>query len=320
MNNTLNRRDFVCAAAGTAMAAVPITAAAQKTRLDDEVPIIDTHQHIWDLTKFKLPWIGGEWERLGKSYSLDDYWKAAEGLAIPKTIYMEVAVDPAQQEAEADYVVALCKKPETRMAKAVVGGQPASERFPAYVSKLKKTGVVRGIRAPVVEQRANVLVLPSREFIAGVRLLGEQGMSFDMDVAADQLEHAAKLVDACPDTKFILDHCGNPKLTWTKEQRQPWRRAIADVAKRDRVMCKISGFIASAAGRKPAIEDVAAVIDHVCECFGPDRVMFASDWPVCTLAVPLAGWVKLARQATSGRSVVERKKLFHDNAAKFYDV
>jgi predicted TIM-barrel fold metal-dependent hydrolase len=320
MNSTLNRRDFVRAAAGTALVTVPISAAVAQDKSEKDVPIIDTHQHIWDLSIFKLPWIGGEWERLGKSYSLDDYWKAAEGLGIVKTIYMEVAVEPVQQEAEADYVVALCKKPDSKMAKAVVGGQPASEKFPAYVAKLKKSGVVRGIRAPVVEQRGNLLTLPSKEFIAGVHLLGEQGMSFDMDVAADQLKHAAALVDKCPDTRFILDHCGNPKLTWVKEQRETWRSAIADVAKRERVMCKVSGFIPSAAGNRPKTEDVAAVIDHVCECFGPDRVMFASDWPVCTLAVPLAGWVELARQATASRSLVERTKLFHDNARKFYDV
>jgi predicted TIM-barrel fold metal-dependent hydrolase len=321
MKTAMNRRDFVRAATGAAIAAAPIAIiAAQKEPAETDVPIIDTHQHIWDLTKFKLPWIGGEWERLGKSYLLDDYWKAAEGLGIVKTIYMEVAVETAQQEAEADYVIALCKKPETRMVKAVVGGQPASENFLAYVAKLKKSGVVRGIRAPVVEQRGNAVVGPGKEFIAGVRLLGEQGMSFDMDVAADQLSHAGALVDACPGTRFILDHCGNPKLTWSKQEREPWRRAIADVAKRERVMCKVSGFIASAAGRQPVIEDVAAVIDHVCDSFGPDRVMFASDWPVCTLSVPLSGWVKLARQATSGRSVAERRKLFHDNAAKFYDV
>ncbi len=320
MTSKVTRRDFVRAAGATVFAA-PLAAATQKqTDAKTDLPIIDTHQHLWDLTKFKLPWIGGEWEQLAKNYTLDDYWKAADGLGIVKTIYMEVAVEPTQQEAEADYVVALCKKPDSRMAKAVVGGQPTSENFAAYVSKLKKTGVVRGIRAPVVEQRGNIAVYPSKQFIAGVRLLGEQGLSFDMDLPADQLEHAAALVDACPGTRFILDHCGNPKLDWNKNQREPWRRAIADVAKRERVMCKVSGFIASAAGKQFKAEDVAAVIDHVCNCFGPDRVMFASDWPVCTLAVPLGRWVELAREAVRGRSSVDRRKLFHDNAKKFYDV
>ncbi len=148
MTNTITRREFV-RAAGTSLLAAPLAvkAAHQQSESNTDLPIIDTHQHIWDLTKFKLPWIGGEWEQLGKNYTLANYWKAADGLGIVKTIYMEVAVEPAQQEAEADYVVALCKNPESKMAKAVVAGQPASATFGAYVSKLKKTGVVRGIRA-----------------------------------------------------------------------------------------------------------------------------------------------------------------------------
>ncbi len=150
MTSKVTRRDFVRAASATLLAA-PLAAAAQKqSESKTDLPIIDTHQHLWDLTKFKLPWIGGEWEQLGKNYTLADYWKAADSLGIVKTIYMEVAVESAQQEAEADYVVALCKNPETKMVKAVVAGQPASETFAAYVAKLKKDRRSPRHPAPVV--------------------------------------------------------------------------------------------------------------------------------------------------------------------------
>ena len=115
MTQSLDRRAFLqtAAAGGALLAAGPQTflLAADKKPMTD-LPIIDTHQHLWDLTKFKLPWLtGDEGKALGRSYVTKDYKEAVAGLNVVKTVYMEVDVDPSQQDAEAEYVIDLCAKP-----------------------------------------------------------------------------------------------------------------------------------------------------------------------------------------------------------------
>jgi predicted TIM-barrel fold metal-dependent hydrolase len=130
------------------------------------------------------------------------------------------------------------------------------------------------------------------------------------------LPDAGKLVDACPDTRFVLDHCGNADVT--SKDRTAWKRDIADLAKRKQIICKVSGFIVTAKGIKWTPEDLAPIVNHVLDSFGPDRVMFAGDWPVCTQAATLAQWIEALRTIVHDRKEEEQKKLFHDNAEKFY--
>jgi predicted TIM-barrel fold metal-dependent hydrolase len=286
------------------------------------VPIIDTHQHLWDLTKFELPWLR-DYEALRRTYTIDDYRKSAAQANIVKTIYMEVDVAPAQRQAEADYVISLCKQSDSRMAAAVVGGSPESKGFAEYVRALKQSGVVKGVRAAVRASGSGATVQPDQDFVAGVRLLGENGMSFDINLAPDQLPLASALIDQAPDTRYVLDHCGNFDLRATPAAVERWKRAMADVAKRKGVVCKVSGFITNDNGtprKKPTPEEIARVVDHVYDCFGPDRVMFGGDWPVCTLAMSLGEWVATLSSVVKNRSEADQKKLFHDNAAKFYGV
>jgi predicted TIM-barrel fold metal-dependent hydrolase len=302
------------------MAALPFVAKAQETTdRAAPLPVIDTHQHLWDLSKFELPWLT-DYETLRRNYTLDDYWQAAEGSNIVKTIYMEVDVAPRQRQAEADYVVALCKDPKSRMAGAVVGGDPAADQFAEYVRRLKNSAAIKGIRAAVRGSAAGADFQLDKAFVAGVRLLGQQGLSFDINLPPDQLSRASALVDAAPDTRYVLDHCGNFDVRAKPADVERWRRGMADVGKRKQVVCKVSGFITSAPGRKPSPDEIAFVVNHVFECFGPDRVMFAGDWPVCTLAMPLAEWIATLRKIVADRPLADQKKLFHDNAAKFYGI
>jgi predicted TIM-barrel fold metal-dependent hydrolase len=318
---TLNRRDFWGVSLAASLAAWPAAACAQTaSKQDARLLIIDTHQHLWDLKRFELPWLT-DYETLRRSYLLADYWAAAEGTNIVKTIYMEVDVTPKQRQAEVDYVVALARRPESRMAAAVVGGQPESPQFGDYVRGLKSTGVVKGVRAAVRSRNLGDRFELESDFVAGVRLLGKNGLSFDINVSPDQLPQAAALVDQAPDTRYVLDHCGNiAPVAPAKADVERWKRGIALVAKRKPVVCKVSGFITNSKGKTPSVDEIAMVVDHVYECFGPDRVMFAGDWPVCTLAMTLAEWVATLQQIVAGRPRADQKKLFHDNAAKFYGV
>jgi L-fuconolactonase len=131
-----------------------------------------------------------------------------------------------------------------------------------------------------------------------------------------ELGEGAKLIDACPGTSFVLDHCGNPDVFNT--DRSTWQRAIGELARRRNVVCKVSGIVASTRGRSWRPDDLAPVINHVLKEFGPDRVVFGGDWPVCTLGARLADWVKALREVVANRSEADQRKLFHDNAVRVY--
>ena len=134
----------------------------------------------------------------------------------------------------------------------------------------------------------------------------------------DELADAAKLARACPGTRFILDHCGNGQLY---ADRSKWAKGIAELAAQKNVVAaKISGIIVQTEGRKWSADDLAPVINHTLKVFGPDRVMFAGDWPVCTLGAPYRKWVETLRAIVAARPQDEQRKLFHDNAVRVYGI
>ena len=314
-----SRRTFLQLSAKLAAAGygLQITSPLNSTAADmpASLPIVDTHHHLWDLARFRLPWVKPG-EPLAKSFVMSDYREATTGLNVVKTVYMEVDVDPAQQDAEIEYVSELCRADDNPMVAAVVSGRPASEAFAKYLARHKKNPYVRGIR-----QVLHVPATPrgyclEKPFVAGVRRLGEQGWSFDLCMRSDELGDAVQLVDQCSQTRFVLDHCGNAGVL--ADDLTEWRRDIAELAERKNVIGKISGIIASGAGGKWTVENLAPIINHTLDVFGPERVVFGGDWPVCTLAASFRQWVEALRTIVAERSVEEQRKLFHDNAVKFY--
>jgi predicted TIM-barrel fold metal-dependent hydrolase len=155
-----------------------------------------------------------------------------------------------------------------------------------------------------------------KKFIKGIKLLGESGMSFDLCMRAAELPDAGKLIDACPDTRFILDHCGNADVQ--SKDRTQWKKDMASLAKKKNLVCKVSGIVASAKPDRWTADDLAPIVNHTLDSFGTERVMFAGDWPVCTLAATLAQWVTALRSIVAERKAAEQRKLFHDNAVRVY--
>lgn len=309
----MHRRQFLQAGLAATCAALPGLAATVKESA--VIPIVDTHQHLWDLSKFRLPWVK-EGMSLARNYLLEDYQKATEGLSVAKTVYMEVDVDPSQQNAEADYVLALCARPETRMAGAVISGRPASEGFAAYIKRFKDNKQIKGVRQVLHGDSTRAGYCLQERFVVSVQLLGEMGLSFDLCLRPGELLDGAKLIDLCPGTRFILDHCGNANVQ--NKDRAQWTKDIAEVAKRKNVVVKVSGIVASAKPGAWSADDLAPIINHTMDVFGPDRVMFGGDWPVCTLAATFRQWVEALQTIVKERSVEQQRKLFHENATKFY--
>jgi L-fuconolactonase len=270
--------------------------------------LIDTHQHLWDLSRFDLPWTKGAGLPLERNHLPSDYDTAIRGTGIDTAVYMEVDVAVDQKEDEAR--VACARGP------AVVGGNPAMPDFDGMLDRIAHPNL-RGLRQ-VLHGGLAPGTCVSEPFVAGVRELGERQLLFDICIRPLELADGAKLASLCPDTQFVLDHCGNGNVRFTESEREQWKRGIEWVAKQPNTVCKISGIVASAKGIRWSADDLAPLVNHCWDTFGPDRVVFGSDWPVCTLAASLAEWVDALRVIASKRSEADRRKLFHENAIRIY--
>ena len=279
--------------------------------------IVDTHQHMWDLDRFSLPWTKGE-KQLARNFQMSDYLRATSGLNIAQTVYMEVDVDPTQQEAEARYAIELCQRDDNPMAAAVISGRPSHEGFREYLLKFKDSPQIKGLRQVLHGPSTPQGYCLDPKFVRGIQLLGERGLSFDLCLRSGELLDADKLVAQCPHTRFIVDHCGNMSVQETDPaRRKPWMEGMRHLADHDHVVCKVSGIVASATPEW-TVKQLAPNIQFTLDAFGLDRVMFGGDWPVCTLRASFRRWVEALNEITQERSAAERRKLFHDNAVRFY--
>src|SRR5437870_4015717 len=139
------RRGFLKRSSGLALAGLASQIAVAEDKEPKMLPIIDTHQHLWDLKKFRLPWIKAG-SVLAKDHLMSDYLKATEGLNIVETIYMEVDLDQAQQKEEADFVIETCKRGDTPMVPGVICGRPNSESFARHITRFKGDRYIKGLR------------------------------------------------------------------------------------------------------------------------------------------------------------------------------
>ena len=264
---SFSRRQFVYDVTGTLLAG-GLMARTLWGASDEEsqaIPIVDTHQHLWDLETVRPPWLKGAPDLLNRRYAMPEYLAATRGLNVVKAVYMEVDVDPRDHVLEAEHVIGLCRSRQHPTVAAVIGGRPDSDQFGQYIARFKGNPYVKGVRQ-VLHGGTPAGHCLSDEFVRGIRLLGDAGLSFDLCLRAGELKDGVKLADACPQTRFIVDHCGNAdpnafgaKSGTEKPSHDPegWKRDMEAFAKRDNVICKISGIVARAAGldrRRPGAD------------------------------------------------------------------
>jgi L-fuconolactonase len=297
---------------------------AQSTDLPlPKIPIIDTHQHLWWVSKSAPPWLANADEILKRDYGVPQYREATEGLDV-SAVYMEVDVAPEDHVSEAENIIQLINSGESSTRAAVIGGRPSSDAFAAYVARFAQHPEVKGVRQVLHGASTPRGYCITNEFVRGMRILGEHGLNYDICMRPAELSDAAKLISSVPETRFVLDHCGNadPKAfssNSTKPSHDPdrWRRDIESIAALPNVSCKISGIVA-AAPEDWKVADLAPIINHCLDSFGPDRVIFGGDWPVCLLGSPFKNWVSALHQIIKDRTDDEQQRLWSGNAKRIY--
>ncbi len=294
------------------------------------LPIVDTHQHLWDLSRFELAWLEGL-PVLNKSHVMSDYLEVTKNANVTKTVYMEVDVVPNHRIMEADYVFELCVQDDNPMQGAVISANPGDPNFRPHLKPYLRNPYFKGVRQVLHGPEMPKGACLDETFIQNVQWLGQQGRSFDICIRPAELDDGVQLARQCPDTQFILDHCGNASptivngadpgpqtpdnLDWhTAEQ---WKADIAAYADLPNVVCKISGIVARAPEGWTA-ETLAPTINYCLDTFGPDRVIFGGDWPVCTLVATFEEWSSALREVIKDRSEEDQRKLLHDNSVGLY--
>ena len=276
--------------------------------------MIDTHLHTIDLSRLAYPWLE-TFEPLRRDYSAETYEREARRCGITDALHMEVDVRDDMIEAETAYVADLVARPGSLVRGAISACRPESDNFPVFLERARSSNVVRGFRRVLHTQSDDLS--ESATFRANVNRLADTKIPFDICMAAHQLKTTIALVDACPRVTFVLDHCGVPAIKDRAEH--PWREDIAALAQRPNLNVKISGVIAYAS-ESWELDDLRPYVEPCLESFGWDRVVWGSDWPVCTLNDSLSTWVAATHALLAGCSVEERENLLNRNARRIWSL
>lgn len=275
--------------------------------------IIDTHLHIIDQAALRYPWLARE-PALNRDFLYEDYAQEARRCGITRSLHMEVDVHPDDIEAEIDYVKVKAGEAGSLLCGKIAACRPEEESFAELVERQRANPFVKGFRR-VLHVMPDDLC-QSALFRDNIRRLAGTGLTFDLCVLPRQMPQAIALIDLAPDVQFVLDHCGVPDIK--AGAMHPWREHIVEIARRPNVVAKISGVIAYADPDSWTVETLRPWVEHTIGSFGWDRVVWGSDWPVCTLGGRLSTWVAATHALIAGASEGERTGLLSGNARRIW--
>lgn len=276
--------------------------------------LIDTHQHLILRDHLGYAWTAGIPALATADFTRADYARLTAGRGVVGTIFMETGVDDADYQAEARLVAGM-------VGSGGMLGQIASIRpeedagFDAWLEEAKqlKTVGFRRILHVVPDE-----VSTTETFRRNLRKIGKAGLPFDLNFLSRQLEPVGvPLLRACPDQVFILDHCGVPDVVagdW-----EIWEAGVRAFAGFENVVVKLSGITAYAAPGA-GVDVIRPYVERLLELFGPQRMLWGSDWPVVDLGAGLPGWIGMTGELLAGLSAAERAAIGTGTARRVYGV
>jgi L-fuconolactonase len=273
--------------------------------------IIDSHVHFWDTGHSHLTynWLKGN-PVLDRPFLPSDYRAATESVDIGGIVFVQVAGEPV---VEVQWITELANEIPIQ---AIVASAPLEhgDASRPILDALVQYPLVKGIRRLIQDEAPGFAA--QHHFVHMVQALPDYGFSFDICLRYKQLPEAIELVARCPNVAFVLDHIGKPNIAGGEINH--WREGIRMLAEHPNVWCKLSGMVTEASHASWTADDLRPYADHVLETFGVNRVMYGSDWPVCTEASPYKRWIETAQAFVSSLSETEQQCIFYENAHYFY--
>jgi L-fuconolactonase len=275
---------------------------------------IDAHHHVWDLDAHAQPWIsGGAMAPLQRSFGVEDLLEASGPSGIDATVVVQTIADPA----ETDDLLDLAER--TPLIAGVVGWADLTDpRLGNRLDRLQgRPGGHRlvGIRS-LVQDEIDPRWLLRPDVLRGLHEVADRGLAFDLLVRPHQLVAASECVAEVPHGRFVLDHLAKPRVgagTW-----QGWADDLVGLAGHRHVTAKLSGLVTEADWHHWSLPDLQPYADHAIAAFGPERLMFGSDWPVCTLAATYEQVAATAEQLLAGLSPSDVDLVLGGTAASVY--
>ncbi len=273
--------------------------------------VIDSHVHFWEYDPEKHNWITDDMKIL-QQHHMPEHLSA---LLNKNGVDAVVAVQALQTEGETIFLRKLAAA--YPVIKGVVGWvdftQANIEQRLRYFSQIP---IIKGWRHIVQAEPEGFLL--TKDFRNGIGLLSSLGYTYDILVYHHQLKEVAAFINKFPQQYFVIDHCGKPAIK--NNDIAEWSRWIREIAGNPRVYCKLSGLLTEADTKQWAPEDFYPCLDVVFECFGTDRLMFGSDWPVMLLRSGYVQWKSLLERYMRHLGDDEKKKVFGKNAVNFYQL
>jgi L-fucono-1,5-lactonase len=273
---------------------------------------IDAHQHFWQYNAVRHSWITEEMSLLKRDFMPENLADDRKASNIDATI----AVQADQSEEETLFLLQLAQRNSS--IASVVGWvdlcSPHAARRLKHFSQFDKLCGFRHIAQDEPDDR--FLVRP--DFLRGIASLREFGFTYDILIYPDQLPAALELVAHFPEQRFVLDHIAKPEIKL--RSRSGWAALMQNIAAKPNVYCKLSGLVTEADWKNWKKQDFRPYLDIVFGAFGPKRLMFGSDWPVCLLAASYQQVVEIVEDYVQDFAPDIKDKIFGDNAAEFYQL
>ena len=271
---------------------------------------IDAHHHFWQYDPVEYSWMNEQMGILKENYGPEDLLKQIQKVGIDGV----VSVQASQSLKETDKLLSHAEV--HNFIKGVVGWFPlADSNVESVLNRYSSNPLLKGVRH-VVQDEPDDRFIMGADFNRGVSLLKELNLVYDILIFEKQLAASIEFVDLHPDLVFVLDHVAKPRMK--DALFEPWASQMKDLSKRENVFCKLSGMATEANWQDWSVDDLQPYMETALECFGPERMMFGSDWPVARLAVEYENWVKICRNFISTLSTDEQIMIEGKNAVEIY--
>jgi L-fuconolactonase len=272
--------------------------------------IIDAHQHFWSTERTDYGWLTAELGPIYRDFQPVDLKPLLAAAGVHKTILVQAA----QSEAETLYLLEIAS--QTAFVAGVVGwvdleADNAADRVGFMAGKS-----VLGLR-PMVQDIADTEWLLRPALRPAIQAMITHDLCFDALIQPRHLTLLPQFIAAYPGLKLVIDHGAKPDIA--NAAFQPWADDMARIASETNACCKLSGLVTEAAANWTP-DDLKPFVAHLIKCFGPQRLIWGSDWPVLNLASDYAGWHMLVDEFLNGMNQAERDAIMGGNAARFYGI
>jgi len=271
--------------------------------------IIDAHHHFWNYDPAAYGWIGDDMRTLRRDFLPRDLEREIRGAGVDGV----VSVQARQSLEETEWLLGLARRHD--FIQGVVGWVPlAADGVDDVLATLAREPKLKAVRH--VLQGEPDEYMRGDGFNRGVAKLRAHGLAYDLLIYARQLPAAIEFVDRHPGQSFVVDHAAKPRIK--AGEVEPWRSRLVDLARRPNVYCKLSGMVTEADFAAWTEPSLSPYFEGALAAFGPRRLMFGSDWPVCEAACPYGRWKRIVERFAAGLSADERRRLMGGTAIEAY--